>query len=99
MLCLSRLSNERPAWTSAMRRPLPPSFPLTALALLLLSGQIQAAAEKPLFSRHVEAVFSRLGCNGGTCHGSVKGQNGFQLSLFSADPQLDHERLLRGGGG
>src|SRR5271166_614300 len=49
----------------------------------------------PRFSRHVAAVFSRLGCNGGTCHGAVKGQNGFRLSLFGADPALDHERLLR----
>src|SRR5262249_48943876 len=44
---------------------------------------------------HVEAVFSRLGCNGGTCHGAVKGRNGFRLTLFAADPALDHERLLR----
>src|SRR5262245_55092510 len=56
-------------------------------------------ADTPLFTRHVEAVFSRLGCNGGTCHGAVKGQNGFALSLFGADPALDHERLLRGSGG
>ncbi len=40
----------------------------------------------PRFSRHVAAVFSRLGCNGGTCHGAVKGQNGFRLALFGADP-------------
>src|SRR5262245_35083920 len=57
------------------------------------------AEEPPRFSRHVEAVFSRLGCNGGTCHGAVKGQNGFRLSLFSADPVLDYERLLREAGG
>jgi hypothetical protein len=53
----------------------------------------------PFFSRHVEAVFSRLGCNGGTCHGAVKGRNGFRLSLFGADPALDHDRLLREFGG
>src|SRR5206468_3149668 len=28
-------------------------------------------------------------------HGAVKGQNGFRLSLFGADPSLDHERLYR----
>src|SRR5262245_41116945 len=53
----------------------------------------------PVFSRHVAAVFSRLGCNGGTCHGAVKGQNGFRLSLFGADPALDLARLLREDGG
>jgi hypothetical protein len=68
------------------------------LCVLLLVGPARAA-DAPRFTRHVEAVFSRLGCNGGTCHGAVKGQNGFQLSLFGADPALDHERLYRGGGG
>src|SRR5262249_20065869 len=31
----------------------------------------------------------------GICHGAVKGQNGFKLSLFGAEPQLDHNRLVR----
>jgi hypothetical protein len=67
------------------------------LAGLLLIGCVAAApaAEGPLFSRHVVPLFSRLGCNAGACHGAVKGQNGFRLSLFGADPALDHERLLR----
>ena len=57
------------------------------------------SATTPRFSRHVSAVLSRLGCNGGTCHGAVKGQNGFRLTLFAADPALDHERLLREAAG
>jgi hypothetical protein len=66
------------------------------LALTLLAAHATAAvADEPSYQRHVSAVFSRLGCNGGTCHGAVKGQNGFKLSLFGADPVLDHERLLR----
>src|SRR3982750_1230587 len=71
---------------------------LIPLCLLVLWGaQVQAAPddESPRFSRHVAAIFSRLGCNGGTCHGAVKGQNGFRLTLFAADPALDHERLIR----
>jgi len=47
----------------------------------------------------VQAVFSRLNCNGGTCHGAVQGQNGFRLSLFGMDPVGDHERLLHELGG
>ena len=54
---------------------------------------VQAEVGTPRFSRHVQAVFSRLGCNGGTCHGAVKGQNGFKLSLFGADPALDHDQV------
>src|SRR4051794_5605298 len=71
---------------------------LVGAGVLLFGGQVRSESA-PLFTRHVEAVFSRLGCNGGTCHGAVKGQNGFSLSLFGADPALDHDRLLRGSGG
>lgn len=53
------------------------------------------AQDEVSFSRHVTALFSKLGCNGGACHGAVKGQNGFRLSLFGADSALDHERVLR----
>src|SRR5262245_44704034 len=72
---------------------------LFALSALLPPTTASAGDPAPLFTRHVEAVFSRVGCNGGTCHGAVKGQNGFRLSLFGADPVADHERLLRDGGG
>src|SRR5438309_10831176 len=69
-----------------------------------LNASVRAADEptlpaEPRFSRHVVPLFSRLGCNAGSCHGAVKGQNGFRLSLFGADPALDHERLLRELGG
>jgi hypothetical protein len=63
--------------------------------LLCAAAGRAAEPEAPLFSRDVQAVFSRLGCNGGGCHGAVKGQNGFRLSLFGADPALDHERIVR----
>lgn len=50
----------------------------------------------PLFRRHVVPVLSRLGCNaGGSRHGAVKGQNGFRLSLFGGQPDLDFMRLTR----
>ena len=65
------------------------------LSFLLATSIAQAQDETPRFSRHVAAVFSKLGCNSGGCHGSVNGQNGFRLTLFSADPALDHHRLLR----
>ncbi len=65
------------------------------LALLALPGLCRAADESPSYQRHVSALFSKLGCNGGTCHGAVKGQNGFRLSLFGADPAGDHDRIVR----
>jgi hypothetical protein len=63
------------------------------------AGDAAVAAQDVRFSRHVIPLFSRLGCNAGVCHGAVKGQNGFRLSLFGAEPGVDHQRLLREGGG
>ena len=62
---------------------------------------LKTAAELPTiqFSRHVVAVFSRLGCNGGACHGAVQGQNGFRLSLFGARPEQDYEQIVHQHGG
>src|SRR5262245_12483525 len=69
------------------------------LGLLALAPVAHASPqdrdEAPRYSRHVAPLFSKLGCNGGACHGAVKGQNGFRLTLFGADPALDHERLVR----
>ncbi len=41
------------------------------------------------FLKHVNPVLSRVGCNQGTCHGSLKGKNGFKLSLRGYDPIYD----------
>ncbi len=75
---------------------------LPFLSLILGAAPARAAdavPTDPLFSRHVVPVFSRLGCNAGSCHGAVKGQNGFRLSLFGADPAADHARLIREANG
>ncbi len=77
-------------------------YPLAIGVGLLLTVPATLQAQEsapPHFSRQVAAVFSKLGCNSGGCHGAVKGQNGFRLTLFGADPILDHERLLREVGG
>src|SRR5947209_14690658 len=78
--------------------------PATALAAVALACPSIARADSeadapPRFSRHIVAPFSKLGCNGGTSHGAVKGQHGFRLALFGADPALDHARLLHEFGG
>ncbi len=74
---------------------------LSALFALFVGPAFALAADGPApsYQRHVTALFSKLGCNGGTCHGAVKGQNGFRLSMFAADPAADHERLIRESGG
>ena len=47
------------------------------------------------FATEVVPIFTKLGCNGGTCHGKSSGQNGFRLSLLGFDPVLDHASLTR----
>jgi hypothetical protein len=37
----------------------------------------------------------RPGCNSDACHGVVKGQNGFRLSLIGADQPLARGRSIR----
>lgn len=68
------------------------------VGVVLACSAAEAWAE-PRFSRHVVPLFSRLGCNAGACHGKVKGENGFALSLFGVDPQRDHAALVRDYGG
>ena len=46
------------------------------------------------FADQVVPVFTKLGCNGGGCHGKSGGQNGFQLSLFGFEPEEDYEHLV-----
>jgi hypothetical protein len=53
------------------------------------------AVEKVDFERHVMGLFSKLGCNSGSCHGSFQGKNGFRLSLFGYDPDKDFVSLTR----
>jgi hypothetical protein len=54
------------------------------------------AGQRPVwFTSAIVPIFTRLGCNSGTCHGKAGGQNGFRLSLLGFDPRLDHDSLTR----
>lgn len=58
------------------------------------------AAETPLaasvrFNTDVAPILTKLGCNAGGCHGKATGQNGFKLSLFGFEPDLDYEALVK----
>jgi len=47
------------------------------------------------FRNHVQAVFSKTGCNSGACHGAAAGKNGFKLSLRGYDPDADFHTITR----
>jgi Protein of unknown function (DUF1549)/Protein of unknown function (DUF1553) len=56
---------------------------------------VQAADVQPVdFVRDVKPLFSKIGCNAGTCHGSQKGKNGFKLSLRGYDAIHDYRALV-----
>lgn len=45
------------------------------------------------FVKDVVPIFTMAGCAGSNCHGSIRGQNGFKLSLFGYEPNLDYEAI------
>ncbi len=55
-----------------------------------------AAVQPPVsFKLDVMPVFTRAGCNAGSCHGTSRGKDGFHLSLYGFDPDGDYQRLTR----
>ncbi|HLW66467.1 MAG TPA: DUF1549 and DUF1553 domain-containing protein [Gemmataceae bacterium] len=81
------------------------SLAVTAALAILLGGVSQIFAgidvpgaepiQKVDFERHMMGLFSKMGCNSGSCHGSFQGKNGFRLSLFGFDPDKDFNALTR----
>jgi len=47
------------------------------------------------FKNGIVPIFTKLGCNGGGCHGKSGGQNGFRLSLLGFHPEDDYEYLVK----
>src|SRR5437764_1017595 len=39
--------------------------------------------------------FTMSGCANSNCHGSIRGQNGFKLSLFGYEPELDFDAIVK----
>lgn len=58
--------------------------------------------EAPLpihFANQIVPIFTKLGCNGGGCHGKASGQNGFKISLLGYEPEVDYMTILKEGRG
>ena len=68
---------------------------LEATAQLRVQGSDQV--EPFSFVRDVGGVLTRRGCNTSTCHGSVKGQAGFKLSVSATNPKADYRWIVKGG--
>jgi len=57
-------------------------------------SQHQAAPHAIYFGTDIVPILTKLGCNGGGCHGKATGQNGFRISLFGFEPDLDYAALV-----
>jgi len=65
--------------------------------LLLGSGLLAWSGEKPKLSfvKDIVPIFTKAGCANSNCHGSIRGQNGFKLSLFGYEPDLDYDAIVK----
>jgi hypothetical protein len=55
-----------------------------------------AKVRRPIsFNLDVMPVFTKAGCNSGSCHGASSGKDGFALGLFGYDAEGDYFRLTR----
>ena len=55
------------------------------------------AGEKPKLSfvKDIVPIFTKSGCANSNCHGSIRGQAGFKLSLFGYEPDLDYDAIVK----
>jgi len=67
--------------------------------LLILAACSLAAApvQKPKLSfvKDIVPIFTKSGCANSNCHGSIRGQAGFKLSLFGYEPDLDYDAIVK----
>jgi len=65
---------------------------LVFLSVVLMLRVVDAATVS--FENDVLPVLTRAGCMAGSCHAKADGQNGFQLSIFSFDPDSDYREIV-----
>jgi Protein of unknown function (DUF1549)/Protein of unknown function (DUF1553) len=49
----------------------------------------------PSFKQDILPIFTKTGCNNGSCHGKLVGQNGFRLSLRGFAPEWDYAWITK----
>src|SRR2546422_1905 len=62
---------------------------------LLLLPAATAGRPKLSFVKDIVPIFTKSGCANSNCHGSIRGQAGFKLSLFGYEPDLDYEAVVK----
>ena len=74
------------------------SGPYVAKATVHVSG-MHVGNSSWSFRNDVLPVLTRVGCNGGSCHGAAAGKGGLKLSLRGYDPESDYEVLTHQANG
>ncbi len=70
-----------------------------ALALLIPTLALPAERGRLSFVRDIVPILTKSGCAGSTCHGSIRGQAGFKLSLFGYEPETDFDAITKAADG
>lgn len=68
------------------------------VSTLMFAAALAAfAGEKPKLSfvKDIVPIFTKAGCANSNCHGSIRGQAGFKLSLFGYEPDLDYDAITK----
>lgn len=68
---------------------------IALIAALTMTAAAFGDSGKPSFRQDVLPVLTKMGCNAGSCHGKLAGQNGFKLSLRAYAPEWDYEWLTQ----
>jgi hypothetical protein len=68
------------------------------LAFFALAASVHAETTFS-FEGDIAPIFTRNGCNNSSCHGSLKGQNGFRLSVFGYDAAADYKSIVKDADG
>lgn len=63
-----------------------------AFASLVIAG---ASPQPPSFVNDIVPIFTKSDCANSNCHGSVRGQKGFKLSLFGYEPEVDYAAITK----
>ena len=73
---------------------------VSVVILMLATATVPLSAapnEKPRLSfvKDIVPIFTKSGCANSNCHGSIRGQAGFKLSLFGYEPDLDYDAIVK----
>src|SRR5215813_5576699 len=67
---------------------------MVPVTLLFLAAAV-TQQPKLSFVKDIVPIFTKAGCANSNCHGSIRGQNGFKLSLFGYEPELDFDAIVK----